>query len=295
MRNTVTFVYHLGVPHTDKDQLVRSLRKDAFMLMDHGVLKRRPDKYLKAVGEMIGELQGQKATPKDQEDLYKVLDAKGTMDRIIMANKNFMGMPSWVLSKGRLYDNAPYRTNGLRNLFPDNPCEFFLGIANPATFIPEVFASQKAKTYEEFVGDTDFLTLTWSSVIASIREANPGCAITVWSNEDTPIIWPSILQEITQVDPMVRFQGELDIVLPLLTKEGATALLHYLEERPDLTEIQRRRVRAIFLEKFYDDSVVENEIDFGGWSTGMVAEITANYEDDLEEIARMPGVNFVSV
>ncbi len=265
------------------------------MLMEHGVLKRRQVTYLKSVGAIIGKLQGHHASHEEQEELYKVLDPKGNMDRIILANKHFMGMPGWALSQGKFYNNAPSRTKALRRLFPDNPCEFFLGIANPATFVPELFKSQNDRSYEQFVGPTDFLELKWSSVIRRISEANPDCMITVWCNEDTPIIWPSILQEVTQLDPMIRFRGELDIILPLLSKEGQSALLHYLKERPDLSEIQRRRVRAIFLEKFFDDSVVDSVIDFGDWTAGMIGEMTEIYEDDIETIARIPGVNFISL
>lgn len=295
MRNTVTLAYHLGVPHTDKGQLIWSLRKDIDTLLELGIQARRPVTYTKEIVQLIGKLQGEMALPEEQEALYKVLDPTTSMDRIIIANQNFMGMPSWVLSKGKLYHNAPARTKGLRNLFPDNPCEFYLGIANPATFIPEMFASQKEKNFDEFVGEADFLELNWSDVVKSIKQENPDCPIVVWCNEDSPIIWPSVLSEITQLGPMAKFKGELDIVLPLLTEEGQKAFRHYLDERPDLSEIQRRRVRAIFLEKFFDDTAVEKEIDFAGWSAGMIAEMTENYEYDIETISRIPGVNLISL
>jgi hypothetical protein len=295
MNNITTFVYHLGAPYTDGNQLVKSLFKDIKTLTGQGVLLRRAWTWRKFVADRIKELGGDPAPFDMQEEIYDHIIRKSGADRVILSNPNFMGMLSWILYKGQFYQNAAERTRGLRNLMPDNPCEFFLGISNPASFVPAVFRGQKEKDYEQFISGANLEDIRWSDVIGDIQEANPDCPITVWCNEDTPIVWPSVLQEITQLDPPPRFAGEQDVIMDILTEEGAKNLLHYLEERPDLTEIQHRRVRAIFLEKFYDDTAVEDEIDLPGWTGETVDTLSGIYEEDVEQIAHMPGVDFISL
>ncbi|MCK4712698.1 MAG: hypothetical protein KAT26_07440, partial [Marinosulfonomonas sp.] len=145
----------------------------------------------------------------------------------------------------------------------------------------------------EFIAGTDLFSVHWSDVIARIQAANPDCPITVWCNEDTPIIWPTVMREIAGLDPQTRLKGELDIIGGIISQDGIELLVKYLDEHPDLTEIERGRVRETFLEKFFLDDAVEHEIDLPGWTKDTVEELTDNYEDDIERIAHMKDVKFI--
>jgi len=294
MRTDINIVYHLGAPHTDNDQLTWSLRKDTEMLVGKGILLRRPKGYRPQIKEMILELKGDKPSIVDQENLLTSIIKNEQVDRLIMSDSRFLGVPAWMLYGGGLYKNAGRNSVRIRSLFPDNPCEFHLGISNPASFIPAVFNAQTDKTYEQFIDGADLAQIRWSDVINQIQQDNPGCPLTVWCNEDTPIIWPTILREIAGLDPQVRLQGELDVIKGIMSEEGVELLIKYLEERPNLTEIQRRRIRGIFLEKFYLDEAVEEEIDLPGWTEETVDALTDIYEDDLERIESLPGVHFIT-
>ena len=294
MRTDINIVYHLGAPHTDNDQVTWSLRKDAAMLADNGIMLRRPKEYRPLIKEMILELKGDAPSIVDQENLLTSIIRNQQVDRLIMSDSRFLGVPAWMLYGGKFYQNAGKNTQTIRNLFPDNPCEFHLGISNPANFIPAVFTGQTDKTYEKFIDGAELATVRWSEVIAQIQQQNPDCPITVWCNEDTPIVWPSILREIAGLDPQVRLQGELDVIQQIMSSDGVELLIKYLEERPGLTEVQRRRIRGIFLEKFYLDDAVEEEIDLPGWTDDTIDALTDIYEDDIERIERMAGVNFIS-
>lgn len=244
---------------------------------------------------MILELEGDEPSIVDQEGLLSSIIRNQQIDRLIMSDSRFLGVPAWMLYGGEFYKNAAKNTARIRDLFPDNPCEFHLGISNPANFIPAVFNGQTEKTYEQFIDGTDLATIRWSDVISSIQKENPECPITVWCNEDTPIIWPTILREIAGLDPQTRLQGELDVIREIMSQDGIDLLVKYLDERPDLTEIQRRRIRGIFLEKFFLDEAVEEEIDLPGWTEDTVDALTEIYDDDIERIERLPGVNFISL
>ncbi len=295
MKTEITIAYHLGAPNTDNDQLSRALLKDAKLLAENGVLLPLPRNYRARISALIKKLAGERASAADQDALFRAIVRKRDIDRLILSNSNFMGMPAWMFSGGLFYGNAGKNTAALRNIFCDNPCEFFLGIANPASFIPAAFAGQSAKTYAQFMDGADLAGVRWSDVIADIQQANPGCAITVWSNEDTPIIWPTVLREVAGLGPLVRLAGEQDVLSAILSPEGIELLDKYMKERPDITEIQRRRIRAIFLEKFYLEDAVDEVIDLPGWTEETVEALSAVYEEDLENIERMPGVNFLSL
>jgi hypothetical protein len=136
--------------------------------------------------------------------------------------------------------------------------------------------------------------MRWQEVIAAIQENNPGCPVTVWCNEDTPLIWPQVLREISDADPDIVFNGELDVLRTIMKDDGFARMQSYLDTHKPQSEIQRRRVFAAFLDKFADDDALEEDIDLPGWTPELVDEITAAYEEDVYQIERMPGVNFIA-
>jgi len=294
MRTDIEIVYHLGAPYTDNEQVTWSLRKDAALLAEKRIYLRRPRLYRPLLAEMVQELQGDKPSIVDQENLLNSIIGRENFKRLIMTNSNFMGVPAWMFNGGLFYKNAGRNTAAIRNLFPDNPCEFSLGIADPAVFIPNVFRGQREKKYPQLMENTDLATVRWSDVIARIQEANPDCPITVWCNEDSPVIWPTILHRIAGLDPKIRLQGENDIINMIISEEGQTLLAKYLADRPNLTEEQRRRLRVVFLERFYLSEVVEEVIDLPGWTAETVEALTKIYDDDVNRIKQMDGVTFLS-
>ncbi|WP_457645718.1 hypothetical protein [Profundibacter sp.] len=294
MRTDINIVYHLGAPFTDNEQVTWSLRKDAVLLSEKNVYLRRPRLYRPLIAEMVQELQGEKPSVTDQENLLNSIIGKEKVKRLIMTNPSFLGVPAWMFYGSRFYDNAGKNTAAIRNLFPDNPCEFFLGIANPSVFIPNVFKGQKEKNYPQFMENTDLATVRWSDVISRIQDANPDCTITIWCNEDSPVIWPTILHKIAALDPKIRLQGENDIINMIISEEGQALLAKYLADRPNLTEAQRRRLRIVFLERFYLSDVVEEVIDLPGWTDETVEALTKIYDDDVNRIKQMDGVTFLS-
>ena len=148
--------------------------------------------------------------------------------------------------------------------------------------------------YGKFINGVDPRQLRWSGMIERIQENNPGCPITVWCNEDTPLIWPQILREITDTDAGFAFEGDNDVLQAIMTPEGLAKMEAFLAAQPPANEMQRRRVIAAFLDKFaLEDELIE-EIDLPGWTPEMVEEMTAAYEEDVYVIERMAGVNFIA-
>lgn len=293
VRTNIQMAYHFGAPFTENSQLVVSLEKNTDLLEKFGVLALRPKKFKSMFFAMLADLEGLPTTPEDQCELLDELAGDLPVDRLVMCNSNILGQPAWVLAGNQFYRNAPTNCKKYRDLLPDNSCEFFIGISNPAILLPLAFENQKNKPYESFFGGTDLETIRWSNVIADIAAMNPDVAITVWSNEDTPTLWPTILKEVTGLQPQDKLLGELDVVEKIISPEGFSRLQSYLAERPYLNELQIRRITAKFLEKYYLPRAVDLEIHLPGWSDDFVDTLTDLYEDDLEVIEAMPGVNFI--
>ncbi|MFS4583607.1 hypothetical protein [Phaeobacter sp. C3_T13_0] len=290
----LTVALHIGAPFTDDDQLIWSLRRDAARLQNDSVLVRRPGTYSKDLLDLKGRATKEAVSEQECEEFLEGILRDADVSRVVLSLSSVLGVPAWMLNDGRLYKNAGANTAALRSVFPNTRCEFFIGLRNPATLVPSAFAAQSQKDWFGFAGDRDLMELSWSDVISDILTANPGCRVTVWCNEETPIVWPQVLGHITGMDASYRFAGELDILRQAITDEGMTRLSAYLAERPQLSAQQRDQVRELFLTYYHSEEAVEEEIDLPGWSQGFVDVMTERYFADVELIRAMPGVTVIS-
>jgi hypothetical protein len=253
-----------------------------------------PGRYRPLLREVLAKLDGASASQDTQDVLYEaILETEGA-ERLVLSNDNFLGNSQNALRNGELYRNAGRNSAALRNLFPESTVEFFIAVRNPATFVPALHQVVQPGAFDEYIVGVDPDTLTWSDVIHDIREHNPEVPITVWCNEDTPMIWPEVMHEVAGLDSQVKLMGGFDILAQIMAKEGIKRLRSYLASHPPATEIQRRRVLAAFLDKYALDEEVEEELDLPGWTPDLVEQFTSNYDDDLIEIARIPGVTVLT-
>ncbi|MDJ0826887.1 MAG: hypothetical protein QNJ16_15425 [Rhodobacter sp.] len=290
----ITFVYHLGVHCTDENRLIHSLMRNGSDLQKYKIIVPRPKRYRAKIGDVTKKYRGDPMLEGDQKDLFDAILMGYPAERVILSHDNFLCMPGKAFEFNRLYAKAHYRSTWLRYLFPENPCEFFLAIRNPATYIPAALRQEGVPGYDSFIRQTDLKQIRWRDVVEAIQDNNPGCPITVWCNEDTPLIWPTILREISEADPEMEFAGEFDLLQQIMQPDGFDRMLAYLRTHKPQNEIQRRRVFAAFLDKFAKEEEIEEDIDLPGWTPELVDEITAIYEDDVYQIERMSGVNFIA-
>jgi hypothetical protein len=137
------------------------------------------------------------------------------------------------------------------------------------------------------------LDLRWSDLIARIRNILPRASLTVWCNEDTPLIWAQLIRELGGVDPLTKITGGFDLLSAIMSADGMKHFVTYLKANPPQTEQQKRRIIAAFLEKYALEDEVEDEIDIPGWTEETVDQLTANYDEDIDRIVSMEGVNFI--
>lgn len=286
-------VYHLGAHCTDEERLVRCLLKNRDVLGQQGIVVPGPARYRSLLRDTAITLKGQAANRDTQALVLDQIMDEDQAERLILSWDNFLSFPQWVL-KDRLYPAAAERVRAFTQIFPEIQAEFHLAIRNPATFLPELFAKQRDKSYEQFMQGADPLLLHWSDVIGDVLAQNPDVPFTVWCDEDTPLIWPEVLQAVSGHAPGTVLEDADEILASIMSNEGYSRMKAYLAEHGITAPLQRRKVVSAFLDKFALPERVEMEVALPGWSAETVDALTAAYHADVQRIRKMPGVTFIA-
>lgn len=286
--------YHIGAHCTDDDRLLKCLLKNRGSLARQGIIVPGPSRYRPVLREMLVSLRGRPASPQMQQIILDAAMDEEEARRLIFANQSFLCVPAKVVGEHMLYPMAGEKTAWLANLFPQSSCAFFLGMRNPASFVPALFARSGEARFEDFVAGAEPRRLKWSDTVRRIRDANPQAQLTVWSNEDTPLIWPELLAAIAGVPPGTRLRGGDDLLSEIISPEGMREMRARLDSDPPADPAAQRQLVERCLEAHAIPDAVEEELDAPGWSIALVEELTDLYERDLSEIAAMDGVTFLA-
>ncbi len=287
-------IFHMGAHFTDNDRLMKCLLRNKADFANRGVSVPGPGKYRQLLRSTLRALQ---YAPPDPEARGVLLDAildDEDADRLILSNAHFFGVANAAVRNGVLYEAAPERMANLRRLFPHDELEMFIAIRNPATFLPLIKEKIPDKDMTEILGGQDPRSIKWSDMINSVRAAAPDVPITVWCNEDTPLIWAQIIRDMAGLEHGEKITGGFDLLKTIMSKEGMKRFRAYLHEHKTMSEMQKRRVIAAFLDKFALEDELEEELDIPGWTEELVEEMTEIYDEDVFTIEHTPGVQFIS-
>ncbi|MDO8884555.1 MAG: hypothetical protein U0934_17580 [Pseudotabrizicola sp.] len=267
--------------------------KNRDVLGAQGIVVPGPARYRSLLRDTAITLKGQPASRDTQALVLEQIMEEDRAERLILSWDNFLSFPQWVL-KERLYPAAAERVRAFTQIFPEIEAEFHLAIRNPATFLPELFAKQRDKSFDQFMDGIDPMDLHWSEVIEDVLSNNPDVPFTVWCDEDTPLIWPEVLQAVSghaEATPLIDTD---ELLAMIMSPEGLVRMNAYIDSHPVATATQRRRIVSAFLDKFALPERVELELDVPGWTEDTVTSLTHAYQQDIARIRAMPGVTFIS-
>ncbi|MEB8388302.1 hypothetical protein OO012_13785 [Rhodobacteraceae bacterium KMM 6894] len=287
-------VIHAGAHITDEDRLLKSLISNQDMLAARGTQVPYPKNYRRMMRDVLHAAR-QTGIPADTRNM--LLDELGYEDepsRLILSNPGFFGTPKMAASNGEFYSSAQPRTEIFRQIFHGDEIEMFFAICNPATFLPAILAKTKFDNIPTYLNGTAPTEMRWSEMIARVRAGIPDIPITVWCNEDTPLIWGQLLREMAGVEATEHLVGEHSLLREIMSREGFKRFETYLAENPGMTEIQKRRVITAFLDKFAQEDAIEEELDLPGWTEELIDELTDLYDEDVYTISRIPGVTLIT-
>jgi hypothetical protein len=286
--------FHLGVHCTDDDALLKCLLRNRDVLLAEGISVPGPSRYRPMIRETLQMLRGQPASAEAQEVLLDAIIEEDDADRLILSNDQFLGVYGRVLANNQLYPQAGERMRAMRGLFPDHDVEIHMGLRDLATFLPACFEASQIDDFGQFMGKCDLRQISWLNMVQRIRAAVPDCPVTIWANEDTPMIWPHVCQEVSGHSSEIRLEGTDEILRGIMQPAGFKRLQSYLAANPPVDEEARQRVVAAFLDKYVDDAATEQEIELPGWSDRVISFLSSAYETDLEDCVDLPGVTVIT-
>lgn len=275
---------HLGAHFTDPSALLRSLRCHEAELAREGIALPGPSAYLPmlmaATHDPPGELRERIRLP--------------AAERVVLSGEDLLGPAEQAVVDGVLYPAAAERVRKLTSLFPQERIELHLAIRSPATFLPSLLQNADPERVRQMLDGMNIETLRWSDLVARLREAAPKAPVTVWCDEDMPLIWPEALAAVSGSHGRAPMAGLLDRLGPLLTEEGARQMASYLSTYPPEDAETRRAIVTSFLNRFGRREAIEMDLDLPGWTPATIDRLSDLYEDDIERIAGMEGVHLIT-
>lgn len=285
---------HTGVHYTEEDRLLKCLLHNKDTFAKRGIAVPGPSSFRGLFRDTLNAMHKAPPGPEARDILLDAALDDASADRIVLSDPNFFRTPATAVMKGHLYPDAATRMMHMAQLFPDDDIEIFMAIRNPASLVPILFDKSMNQNDGPFWGTLTALDLRWSDTLGQIREAAPDIPITVWCNEDLPLIWSQVIREIAGLELHEKITGGFDLLAKIMSKEGMQRFRTYLDSHPDMSEIQKRRVIAAFLDKFAIDDEIEEELDMPGWTEELVDEMSDIYDDDMAIIQRIPGVTMIT-
>lgn len=287
-------VFHLGAPCTDGALLLQSLGRNRARLAEDGILVPPLHRYRPLLRDTMRALKGQTASPEVQEALLDAIIDEMHVDRLIFSDPRLVCIPRLVVQGPQIWPMIDRQVDALRGMFPTARPEIFIGLRNPATLIPALFQASKFNDFAEFTENMQPHAVTWSEMLRRLRMAHPDVPVTVWCNEDTPLLWGQILREIADVPFDHPVKGGDDLIETIMDPTGFKRLQRYLSDNPAQSEIQRRRIVSAFLDRYALEDAIEEELNLPGWTPDLVEHVSQAYDDDMAEIARIPGVTLLT-
>ncbi|SFQ96919.1 hypothetical protein [Poseidonocella sedimentorum] len=288
-------VTHIGAHETDRGRLLNCLLRNAGMLRERGVEVPRPSVYRRyLLGVLSAMTEAPEADAHLRREMQDLFLPEGGCARLILANSSFACRPKDIFRGGRLYGAAAARMRNFARVFPDCAFEIHLGVSSMAHFIPALVTTYPHFGYGEFLNGADPARLSWVPLLRDLRAALPEAGLTVWCDEETPLIWSDLMHAITGLGPDVPMEGELEMLQELLPEEVLARLVRFLAAHPPKDPARRHRIIEAYLSRAALDEKLELEVELPGWDDRLIDVLHGAYARDLDTIAVMPGVRFIS-
>jgi hypothetical protein len=288
-------VFHLGAPCTDDDLLLQTLIRNRDVLWGEGVAVPPPGRYRAIVRDTARTLKGRPAGPEVQDALLDaIVDDAATIDRLILSDPRFICINRLVIQGPQIWPMIDRQTTQLRALFPDDAVEFFIGMRDPATHVPQLFKTSRFSDFAEFTQNMQVHAVAWSEMLRRLTMAHPDCPVTVWCNEDTPLIWGELLQDIAAVGMEVPLEGkDVPCSRSWIPPASSGCRNTCARNRPRPRRSAASIVSA-FLGRYAVEDRIEQVVSAPGWTEEFMAELSEAYDADMALVAEIPGVTLLT-
>lgn len=288
-------ILHAGAHCTDDDRIVKALLRNAGPFLADGTAVPGPSRYRRLITNTIKAMNTRAPAPDARDVLLDTIldDDHEKVKRLILSHESLFGQSAYAAKGTRFYQGAELKLDRLVQLFEGDEVELFFALRDPASFLPASYTRSGGLMFAEFARSLDLGNLRWSELLLRLRSALPEVPITVWCNEDSPLIFGEILKRMAGLPVDAKINGSFDLLMQIMTREGMQRFREFLKQHPTMPEPQRRKAMVAFLEKYADDEEVEEELDLPGWSEDLMERLTEMYDEDVEVISTIPGVTLI--
>lgn len=286
----IKIALHIGANLTDEDRLLKTALKNISVLHAQSIAVPGPGRYRKYLRRAAARASQMVPDADTRATFIDQFLDDAQANKVLLSSHNLIAPWHQVFHREAFYADTEAHLTGMDRIFEPDEIEFFLELRNPATLIPDCFAQQAEYDYDGFMRGQNPLDARWSDVVAQITDNLPDAPLTVWCNEESPIIWADIIRAYTGLDGLKKVEGEWDPLYPLLTEEGQALLTDTLAA---MTPDDKHGALAEILQKHGVPSATEQEIDLPIWSQDTVDRITDAYYRDVDLIAQLPRVRFL--
>lgn len=287
-------VLHTGAHFTEEERLLKCLLRNKSEFAERGTAVPGPGRYRKLVRDTLNAMKDNDPALMARDVLLDAILDQEEAERLILSNAHFFGPPKLAIRDGLFYPKATAKLTRMARIFHTDETELFMAVRNPATFIPAILNRVPELELKDLLGYKDVQNVRWSEMIGRIRYEVPHVPITVWCNEDAPMIWGQILRDISGLEHHDQLNGAFDLLASIMSKDGMARFRSYLKTHSVMNEMQKRRVIAAFLEKFALEDAIEEELDLPGWTEELIDQLTDIYDEDVASMQAIPGVTLIS-
>jgi molybdopterin-guanine dinucleotide biosynthesis protein A len=286
---------HIGAHHTRTPRLVGAMKVGERAFGRLNIATPGPTTYRPIIDQELSRLDGLPPI-LDEEDavLAHILGENSTADHLVMINEDWAGDLDMMFRGGQLYTGIGRSVSRVAELFSQHDVHISMAIRNPAFLINAALTTPSIPTsLKWFLDANDPLNLSWVAPVDLLQKAVPNARLTLWCEEDTPLIWPRIIRHIAHVPDDTAIRGVLAAANDVLTPEGMARLRTFLRNHTLTTSQQYERTILAFLDKYADESVMTASCDVPGWTAETVHDLSLNYEEDIATLARRDDVTFL--
>lgn len=286
---------HIGAHQTRTPRLVGAIKSCERAFGRLNIATSSPSHYRPIIANELTRLDGLPPIA-DEEDavLAQILGKQTEAQHLIMINEDWAGDRNMMFKGGQLYTEIGASVSRVAELFSQHDVHITMAIRNPAFLINAALtAPSTPASLKWFLKSNDPMDLSWVAPVKQLQEAMPKAQITMWCEEDTPLIWPRILRQVANVPEDTPIRGTIAAISDSLQPEGVERFRKFLRNHTLTSAIQYERAVLAFLDKYADESVMTASCTVPGWTAEIIHDLSLNYEDDIVTLAAKDNVNFL--
>ncbi|WP_417248402.1 hypothetical protein [Celeribacter sp.] len=285
---------HVGMHFSRTSRLVRAVRLNEKNFSRYGVKAPPVKGYRTLIKEELARLDGLPPTRDEARALVHSICEESEPRSLVLIEEEWSGAINDAFKDEMLYASIGTNVRQVVELFQTEDVHLSLALVNPATYIAGVLGVERVVGQAKwFVRNVDPEKISWRATIVRLLAEVPDVPITLWAEEDAPLVWARAVRRIADLPDDTPIRATYLALREVLTPEGFDRLRTYLAKFPPKTPAARERVIIAFLNKYDAAPVYGPEGGIEGWDAAALDTITERYEADIAALATHPRITVI--